>query len=236
MTKRLLLTFSALLLFAFAHAQDTTRHRGRGFFDMADEEPTKTQHELGINVSGFIKTFITPANSTALSAAANTYLLSYKTVFKKHYALRFGWGGNYSNKSQTEDNFTGTLKTTNSQMNARLGFEWQFKLTRRWNFYTGVDYVLSSGNQRSETPIDNVNKAITQSKFSGMGGGGVVGIQFRLNKRISLLAESSLYAMSTKTTDSSSIPAFPGNDSKEVTKELSVNFTAPQSIFLIITF
>jgi hypothetical protein len=203
---------------------------------MMDEEPTKTNHELGINVSGFIKTFITPANSTALSATANNYLLSYKAVFKKHYAIRAGWGGNFSNRNQTEDNFIGTLNVRNSQMNARLGFEWQFKLTRRWNFYTGVDYIMSTGNQRSETPIDNVNKAITQSKFSAMGGGGVVGIQFRLNKRVSLLAESSLYVTSSKTTDSSSIPAFPGNDSKEVTKELNLNFTAPQSIFLIITF
>jgi hypothetical protein len=196
----------------------------------------KTHHELGINVSGFIKTFITPANSTPLADNANTYLLSYKTIFKNGAAIRFGWGGNYSNKNQTEDNFTGTLNVKNSQMNARLGAEWQFRLTRRWNFYAGVDFAWSSGNQYSETPIDNVNKAITQSKFSGIGGGPVTGIQFRLNKRVSLLAETALYAMTTKTTDSSSIPAFPGNDSKEVTKEFSINFTGPQSIFLIITF
>ena len=234
MTKRILLSLSALLLFAFAQAQDTTRHNGGK--PMWEMDNTKTHHELGINVSGFIKTFITPANSTPLSATANNYLLSYKTIFKNGAAIRFGWGGNYSNKNQTEDNFTGTLNVRNNQMNTRLGFEWQFKLTRRWNFYTGLDYIMSSGKERSETPIDNINKAITESRFSGIGGGPVVGIQFRLNKRVSLLAEGALYAMSTKTTDSSSIPAFPGNDSKEVTKEFTINFTGPQSIFLIITF
>ncbi|UPT66469.1 MAG: Lpg1974 family pore-forming outer membrane protein [Sphingobacteriales bacterium JAD_PAG50586_3] len=235
MIKRTLLTLTALSLFAFAQAQDSTRHRG-GRGPMWEMDTDKTHHELGINVSGFIKTFITPANSTELSASANNYLLSYKTIFKNGAAIRAGLGGNYSNKNQTEDNFTGTLNVRNSQVNARVGAEWQFKLTRRWNFYTGLDFVYSGGTERSETPIDNINKAITESKFSGMGGGPVVGIQFRLNKRISLLAEGALYAMANKITDRSSIPAFPGNDSKEVTNEFNINFTGPQSIFLIITF
>lgn len=200
------------------------------------QDTTRTTHELGINVSGFIKTFITPANSTPLSATANTYLLSYKTVFKSGAAIRFGLGGNFVNRSQKEDNFIGTLTTKTNQFNTRLGFEWQFKVTRRWNFFTGLDAIYSSGLAYSQVPLDNINKIITETKSTSIGGGPVVGLQFRLNKRISLLAEGALYYQNTKTTDMSDIPSFPDNNSKEVTKENSINFTGLQSIFLVITF
>jgi hypothetical protein len=200
------------------------------------QDTTRTTHELGINASGFIKTFITPANSTPLSATANTYLLSYKSVFKNGTAIRFGLGGNLVNRNQNEDNFTGTLKTKTNQFNTRLGFEWQFKVTRRWNFFTGLDAIYSSGTAYSEVPLDNINKIITETKSTSVGGGPVVGLQFRLNKRISLLAEGALYYQNSKTTDMSDIPSFPDNNSKEVTKENSINFTGLQSIFLVITF
>lgn len=140
------------------------------------------------------------------------------------------------NRNQNEDNFTGTLKTKTNQFNTRLGFEWQFKVTRRWNFFTGLDAIYSSGIAYSEIPIDNINKVITESKSTSVGGGPVVGLQFRLNKRISLLAEGALYYQNSKTTDRSDMPSFPGNNSKEVTKENSINFTGLQSIFLVITF
>jgi hypothetical protein len=117
-----------------------------------------------------------------------------------------------------------------------LGFEWQFKVTRRWNFFTGLDAIYSSGTAYSEVPLDNINKIITETKSTSVGGGPVVGLQFRLNKRISLLAEGALYYQNSKTTDRSDIPSFPDNNSKEVTKENSINFTGLQSIFLVITF
>ena len=238
MTKHLFTTLTAICMLANLLAQDTTHthHRGGKWFNIDDSQATKTQHELGVNVSGFIKTFITPANSTPLSASANTYLLTYKTIFKNGAAIRFGLGGNLSDKDQTEDNFTGTLNTKNNQVNTRLGFEWQFKLARRWNSYVGADLVYSSGLASSETAIDNQNKAVTSSKLTAFGGGPVVGLQFRINKRVSLLAEAALYFQGSKLVDKSIIPNFPNSNSTEVTKEKALNFIGPQSIFLIVNF
>ena len=236
MKKELLFTFFIALLCGAAQAQTPGgkgKHKG---WELDSAWRSKTHYEVGINVSEFVKTFIVPANNTALGANANTYLLSFKTLFKSGATLRFGTGFRYSNKQVDDDDFGGIQTQINNQFNTRLGFEWQFNLSRRWNAFAGVDGVYSTGRQRTETPSFPPDKFITQTSINAYGGGPVVGIQFRLTRRISLLTEAALYAQSITTTDTQVDTSFPANNSKTVTKENNISFIVPQSLFLIITF
>lgn len=231
MMKQLLLTVTIALLATTLQAQKSKRG-----FEIDSTWRNKTHYELGLNVSEFIKTFIVPNNNNNLGANATTYLLSFKSIFKCGAAVRFGLGGRISDKDTQSDSFTGTLNVKNNQVNTRLGFEWQFNLGRRWNTYAGADIIYSNGKQSSETFSTPPNKFITSSTVRAFGGGPVVGIQFRISKRISLLTEAALYAQKITSTDKQIDTSFPANNTQTKTVEKNISFIVPQSLFLIITF
>lgn len=235
MNKKLLFTllFATVVLSVFGQQFEKKR---KPTWELDSVWRSKTHYEAGINVSEFVKTFLVPNNNNNLGANATTYLLSFKTIFKGGPAIRFGLGGNYTNKKVDDDDFSGIQTQVNSQFNTRLGFEWQFNLGRRWNFYAGVDGIFSTGKTRVETPNFPPDKTIVETKTTAFGGGPVAGVQFRISKRISLLTETAVYAKSTTTDDKMIDTSFPANNSQTKTKEFSFNIIAPQSIYLIVTF
>lgn len=197
---------------------------------------SKTHHEIGVNVTEFIKTFLVPNNIVIPASATGSYIVTYKTLFKGGPALRFGIGGRYSNRVTEDDDFDGFQSVRNTQLSARIGFEWQFKLGKRWNSYAGVDAIYFSTLNRSDVPNFQQGRFITVDKSRAYGGGPVAGIQFRLHKRISLLTEAAVYGQFSSSAQNQTDTSFPQNNSSTKRKETNVNFVVPQSLFVVITF
>lgn len=233
MNKKLLLTLALGFVASVTWAQEAPFKHKKMRWELDSAWRSKTHHEIGVNISEFVKTFIVPNNNTNLGANATTYLLTYKTIFKGGPTIRLGLGGQLSKKQIDDDDFSGIQTQINNQFNGRLGFEWQFNLGRKWNCYAGVDAIYSSGKSRVETPDFPPDVTVVETKSSTFGGGPVAGIQFRISKRLSLLTETALYVKSVKTTDSQTSSSF---SSKSITKETAINFIAPQSLFFVITF
>ncbi|MBL4706157.1 MAG: hypothetical protein JKY54_16645, partial [Flavobacteriales bacterium] len=99
-------------------------------FSQSPIVPKDTKNEIGISINGIASIF-------TLNSVSSPYNLTYRRYFDK-VAFRAGLGGSirYS---------TGDLNMADEQMtlfvSGRFGLEWRKELTKRWDFYKGIDLL-----------------------------------------------------------------------------------------------
>ncbi len=196
------------------------------------EAPAKYTSQIGVNTTFFFKQFLNFSQNNTI--AVSPYVLTYKLISPRNHAFRMGVGGTYSNKKETFEN-TGQLpRTTNAySLDFSAGYEYRMPLSDRWLCFFGADAVtdLVSSKVIATDPSDEVT---TITKTTEYGGAMVVGIQFNISKRISLFTETSVQFTNSKSSFESTFLNNPGFNSKQVTRETSVNFVLPTSLFLAI--
>lgn len=157
-------------------------------FGVAQTESTPSkQKELGVNTTAFISNFLALNNSTP-SVTPLSFL--YKSG-DDHGAFRLLAG--VMGRSTSTDQEGADFSESNSALNAfvRSGKEWRFSLGERWRPYAGIDGFSSFERQIFETnssfdDFKNTDQTIT------IGAGTVLGMQFFITERISLLTETYL--------------------------------------------
>lgn len=196
------------------------------------EAPAKYTNQIGINTTFFFKQFLNFSENNNI--AVSPYVLTYKLISPRNHAFRMGLGGTYSNKTETFEN-TGQLpRETNAySLDFSAGYEYRMPLSERWLCFAGADAVtdLVSSKVVATDPSDETT---TITKTTEYGGALVVGIQFNISKRISLFTETSVQFTNSKSTFEAKFLNNPGFNSKQVTRETSVNFVLPTSLFLAI--
>lgn len=175
------------------------------------DSPKPIQFQAGINVASFVKQFInfsgTNNNLVTTPYACNGKVLYRLGATDALIGLRLGMG--YTS-TETENNTSSFENaTTNETFDGRVGIEYQKQLNKRWVTYVGFDYISQSGsniNKSTFLQTQNPVKSTTNVNTVMDGGGFVLGIQFNLNKYISLSTEASYYYSDSfsKTTNSSS--------------------------------
>lgn len=148
---------------------------------------TTKQKEFGVNASSFISNFLSFNNATP-----STTPLSF--VFKSgdsDAAFRLLAGIIARTNSSEQDGSDFSETTTVVTTFVRSGKEWRFQLGNRWRPYAGVDGFASFEKFILETN-SSFDDFKTTNQTIGVGAGGVLGIQFFINDRISLLTESYL--------------------------------------------
>lgn len=196
------------------------------------EAPARYTNQIGINTTFFFKQFLNFSDNNSI--AVSPYVLTYKLISPRNHAFRMGIGGTYSNKTETFEN-TGQLpRETNAySLDFNAGYEYRMPLSDRWLCFVGADGVtdLVSSKVVATDPTDEVT---TITKTTEYGGALVVGIQFNISKRISLFTETSVQFTNSKSSFESKFLNNPGFNSKQVTRETSVNFVLPTSLFLAV--
>ena len=196
------------------------------------EVPARCTSQIGINTTFFFKQFLNFSDNNTI--AVSPYVLTYKLISPRNHAFRMGLGGTYSNKRETFEN-TGQLpRETNAySLDFCAGYEYRMPLSDRWLCFVGADAVtnLVSSKVVATDPSDEVT---TITKTTEYGGALLVGIQFNISKRISLFTETSVQFTNNKSSFESKFLNNPGFNSKQVTRETSVNFVLPTSLFLAI--
>lgn len=196
------------------------------------EVPAKYTNQIGINTTFFFKQFLNFSDNNTI--AVSPYVLTYKLISPRNHSFRMAVGGIYSNKTETFEN-TGQLprKTNAYSLDFSAGYEYRIPLSDRWLCFTGADAItdLASSKVVATDPSDEVT-TITQT--TEYGGDLLVGIQFNISKRISLFTETSVQFTNSKSTFEAKFLNNPGFNSKQVTRETSVNFVLPTSLFLAI--
>ena len=195
-------------------------------------KPTTTQ--LGVNATQFINTFLSFNENNAPTGA---YLFSLKFL-QDNKGFRLGTGFGFSKTTAEVDANQEDRTNKNNFFNLRAGYEWQIPITKRWLTYFGLDAIF--GISKFESEFDpGFGRIITKNENLSFGGGGIMGIQFNINNRISLATESTLYFIH-RNLESEQI--FPdqgiGGEDKQTSKTTSDQFSPslPTSLFIQINF
>lgn len=207
-------------------------------FGAATAQDSSYRHQLGINATLFVKQYLTFNSSTVVNASP--YLLTYKNI-NNGKGLRAGLGYNSSSSNRNPNNGSPLVETNTMNVDFRIGYEWQHKLSRHWLYYVGVDAIYDYDLSRTKSsstsgfPPQTV-EITTASEGFGAGGGAVLGLEFRLGKRISLNTETTAYMRYSESRNSQNNPQFPQFNTSDFTARNSFSIILPTSIFFVVHF
>lgn len=205
----------------------------------AQDAPADTpEHQLILNGTRFVKTFLN-FNDTGIEDQG--LQVGYKR-YKGDKAFRVFLGGAFdisTQKDEPSSPFEPSTENTNQlgMVDFRVGLEKKIDLTPKWNFYFGVDAVASQEFTKVKTEFNfegNVNTVKTENETLSFGAAPLVGIQFNLNDRLSLMTEANFPLLfgvtNTKREDSN----FPQSNDEDKTQTFSTNIQVPGSVYLVI--
>jgi len=235
--KKYVFTFVMTLLLTQVFSQDTLKS------NLTQKQEKKHLNELGLDMTPFIKYYLDFSDNNTFNYQP-TYLLTYRRYFKKSN-FRSAIGGNYlyeENPSPFSYDSLNTIYTNKkSSFVLRVGYEFFQDLTKRWQVYYGADLITNYSFERNDAQYWNAGYSNGyESKTSGFGIAPVLGIRLKMNKRISLITESSLLLQYSKSTsyryylpESSAYPN-KANDPQKTNKSFGTTFNYPLSIILTI--
>lgn len=194
----------------------------------------QVKHQLGLNCSQFVKQFITP-NSTAFTGN-NPYLLTYR-MHRSKINYRAGFGGNYS--FTNEDNQTSQFLQNSDiwSFNSRIGIDFNRSITKRLNFYYGLDFTYNQNSSIIKTTSKGggfINNTTVTRKGRSMGAAGAFTFEYMIQDKISLFTELNLNFSRGRTSEKVDNPDFPNSSTENKTRTGNFIVIAPISIFLSI--
>jgi hypothetical protein len=203
----------------------------------------KHLNELGVDMAPFLKFYLNFSGNGGVYQP--NYMLTYRRYFKKSN-FRAGIGGNYLH-SEIPSPYNGdSLKTKylnkQSSFAVRIGYEFFQEISRLWQVYYGADLITNYSHQRNDVTNWNDGYAAGQENTStGFAIAPVLGIRFRINKRISLTTESSFLFQYTSTSAyhyylpvTSAYPP-KANSPKTTNKVFGTSFNYPLSLILTLS-
>lgn len=207
------------------NGQEETEKVAKGFNDKVS-----SVNEIGINSTFFINTFM--SFNTINPTVVSPYALTYK--FRKGQGgFRFGIGGMY--REEKDDDSSNSFKTTNGNVDVRVGGEFNMPVGRKWRAFFGADLIV--GYDVSKSINEQSNTTVTTSlETTEFGGGPVIGIDVMLAKRVKLGTETSVAFKRTLDVEKVdfSNPLF--EDDIDRTTGFNFTFDLPTSLYLIIMF
>lgn len=192
----------------------------------------RTFHEIGINSTSVLGQFLKFDENETLQSP---YLLTYKFGWKKH-TFRAGIGLDISNSESFIDGTTDKITSNVSDLNWRVGYEYRINFGKKCLGTFGADFI--GRTTRDELISDTSFDRVTISENSdGFGGGVVIGLQYKLTKRLMLGTEGAFYYMQEQVVKNN---IFENNQQFDADPEVTnTEFTLnilPSTIFLIFHF
>jgi len=203
--KRTFLFFCIILVTLLANAQQ----------DSLYDNDIHFENQIGLNVSAFVKTYLS-FNTLTITAPANTpnFLIDYKgLVSDREISDNFKIGIRLGMNFQNNDTRSGTDTTyTDSQTKNyvwRVGVELQQKLSKRWNVFYGFDFFSANATTVSENKIiynsstpATTYLTTTNTNITNLNGfGPLLGIQYNLTRHINLSTETWFYFINGTTSN-----------------------------------
>ncbi len=186
-----------------------------------DSKGEKIQREFGFNSTFFVKQFLSFSNN---NIGTSPYIFTYKRINEKNTALRMGLGMGVNVRNSPSSN---GLHSNRINLDLRIGLEKRFLLSPKWLAYTGGDF-LNSFSQLETSTIGGDNSV--RDNEIGFGLAAVGGIQFFINKRLSLLTESSFQAKG------SILMTHIDGENESTGTELDIDLLLPTTLYFVIHF
>jgi hypothetical protein len=128
------------------------------------------------------------------------------------------------------------FKTTNGNVDVRLGGEFSTPLGNRWRVLVGGDMKIGYDVSSSRNGQGQNQVVTTSLETISFGGGPVVGIDFMVSKRVKLGTETSAAFMQSNEVQTVDFSNSVLNDSEDKTRNLGFTFDLPTSLYLILMF
>jgi hypothetical protein len=153
-------------------------------------QPRRYWNELGIDATAFVKRF--------LNFGTDPFYLDfpYYVTYRRHFRfgnIRFAIGGTFRDYdiSAPFDGDTNSYHANASEVNARIGWEFFTDLDRRWQAFYGVDFRPTFVHDKNDAPYWNGGYANGREvKYRNLGIAALLGIRYRLTRRVSLSTET----------------------------------------------
>lgn len=230
---------ASALVFVLANlnAQDTLKN------NLTQSTENKHLNELGLDMTPFTKFYLNFSGNSGNSYQP-IYMLTYRRYFKKSN-FRTAIGGDYLSSETPSPYYNDSLKTKyfnkQSSLAVRIGYEFFQDFSKHWQVYYGADLRATYFHQKNDAPNWNGGYANgIETTTKGLGLAPVLGLRFKINKRISLITESSFVVQYSTSTSyryyKPATPAYPAkaNDPKKTQKTFGTTFNYP--ISLVLTF
>lgn len=198
------------------------------------------KNEIGTDITALIEQILNFSQSDFYSPYSATYQITYKRHFKK-FSTRIGIGGTTYSEDVDNDISEEVFKRTNQRINYRIGIEKPIELSKRWNFYYGIDFRHSISNDKNDFNFQNGGwRHGSDRKNSVIGFSPLFGVEFNISERIALQTEANFIAYFLNSTNQPIItqvsdnPSFemPSTDFEE-NKSRGTAFSVPN--FLVLT-
>jgi hypothetical protein len=217
--KSIINSFCFMLLMLLANtiqAQDTTAY-----------QKPKKQVILGLNITQTLTNFI---NGTSPNIAKDPYLITIRYGTNKQ---RFRAGANYSLTNLDNNDLQGR-KTKTTEVQLRLGYEWNHAITPRFSYYFGTDLITGYEAEDIKTQIViGSGVASLKTRATTFGAGPVMGFIWQPHPRVFFSTEASLYLTRTIGNEKISAPPDFSNSDFSSTNIYSV---LPTALHLNIVF
>lgn len=226
-----------MVFFVFIHIS--------AFAQEDDNYPKRSM--ISINATGFFSNYV----NFGTTVSNTPYLIDYRFAINNNLQIRSGL--NFSASNTNNDMGNGIRQKSDGQnIDFRLGLLSNQKISTKWSWYYGADFVYSdfSITSLNQTPIFVSGKpgtAQVETIFSDQkfGGGPVIGIKWDVSSRISIWAESRLFFTYGESVNKTSWSDFsleiPENDPRFEEKtsanyQTSTIFFPPLDVFVGIKF
>lgn len=147
-------------------------------------------HYIGVQVNGLIRQVLNFSNTTP-TAPANPYLLIYSVNHKSGWGLRAGIGYQKT-ASWANDGITET-DTKINDINARVGIERRFDLSKKWSAGIGVDGLYNNSDDYTKAIVRTTDTitTVTKSQLPSMGAGLMGWMRYKISERVLIGTETS---------------------------------------------
>jgi hypothetical protein len=183
--------------------------------------------EIGLNITNTLAGFL---NADGIDAPADPYLVSIKFV-RRTNVLRLGF--NLKTLNTTEEELQLRRERKELTFQGRLGFEKRVPINRRCAVHWGLDAIAEVGNTKVTTSA-NFGEAALNLAIWGIGGGPVLGFQFRPHPRVILSTEAALYALARFRSEQENIPPAPPNENRVT--EFKLSSIVPSALYVHFAF
>jgi len=193
-----------------------------------DKADQKTKFEVGLNVSNFVKSFVS-LNTQTIQTAPYFVVLRYKEKYRFHFGFKGNDGVDFaSNEGNLNDQ-------TKLKFDLKLGYQFNKLLGRKWKTHYGVDLV---GKYEIEQFTNtSVNDVVTTSVESAYGGiSPFLGLQFKINDHLTLLTEAEWVLAYGRSADILESRDFPAINKKEISNFTFTELRAPVDLYVIFKF
>lgn len=196
-------------------------------------EPDFRKHELGLNITGFARQFLSFNNNSNL--IQSPYMLTYQYHITQKMGLRFGLGGFYN--SNTVDNKDVFVPRTNNDflITLRTGIQFNKQISSRWNLHYGLDLFSRYARSVVITQPTSFGETFSKNLLYQGGLGPVLGFSFSIGENVRIWTEASLYGYYQQLTETET---FEGTSLSytDYEYEFDASIQMPVSMFLSMTF